>query len=103
MNSNEDATRGIADPSIRSLPEEIEVAVVGAGPVGLTMATILAAYGVRTAVFDRAAGPARYSRAAVIHARTLETLEPLSVVDEMLHRGVVVPHFGVRRSPAHRS
>jgi 2-polyprenyl-6-methoxyphenol hydroxylase-like FAD-dependent oxidoreductase len=60
------------------------------------MATILAAYGVRTAVFDRAAGPARYSRAAVIHARTLETLESLGIVDEMLHRGVVVPHFGVR-------
>ena len=51
MNGNEDATRGRADPSLRSLPEEVEVAVVGAGPVGLTMATMLAAYGVRTALF----------------------------------------------------
>jgi 2-polyprenyl-6-methoxyphenol hydroxylase-like FAD-dependent oxidoreductase len=93
---NEEARNSTEGPSVPPLPEEIEVAVVGAGPVGLTMATILAAYGVRTALFDRAAGPARYSRAAVIHARTLETLEPLGIVDQMLHRGVVVPHFGVR-------
>ncbi|MDQ3590103.1 MAG: FAD-dependent monooxygenase [Actinomycetota bacterium] len=95
-NGNEEDRSGTAGYSVPPLPENIEVAVVGAGPVGLTMATILAAYGVRAVVFDRAAGPARYSRAAVIHARTLETLEPLGVVDEMLHRGVVVPHFGVR-------
>jgi 2-polyprenyl-6-methoxyphenol hydroxylase-like FAD-dependent oxidoreductase len=78
------------------MPNEVEVAVVGAGPVGLTMATILAAYGIRTVVLDRAAGPASHSRAAVVHARTLETLGPLGIVDEALRRGVVVPHFGVR-------
>jgi 2-polyprenyl-6-methoxyphenol hydroxylase-like FAD-dependent oxidoreductase len=95
MNGNEPAI-GTAGPEDRSVPDEVEVAVIGAGPVGLTIATLLAAYGIRTAVFDRATGPARYSRAAVIHARTLETLEPLGVVDEMLSKGVVVPHFGVR-------
>ena len=95
MNGNKRATNTVR-PTLRSIPSEVEVAIVGAGPVGLTMATMLSAYGVRTAVFDRAAGPARYSRAAVIHARTLETLEPLGVVNEMLRRGTVVPHFGIR-------
>ena len=95
MNGDEHATRtsGTTD---RSLTEEVEVAVVGAGPTGLTLAVMLSGYGIRTAVLDGAAGPARHSRAAVVHARTLETLEPLGVVGEMLGGGVVVPHFGVR-------
>src|SRR5919112_2692496 len=92
---SEDATRtsGTAD---RSMPDEVEVAVVGAGPTGLTLAGMLSGYGIQTAVLDGAAGTARHSRAAVVHARTLETLEPLDVVGEMLGGGVVVPHFGVR-------
>jgi thioredoxin reductase len=74
MNDREHATHA-ADSISRSMPDEVEVAVVGAGPVGLTMATMLAAYGIRTVVLDRAAGPAAHSRAAVIQARTLETLK----------------------------
>lgn len=80
----------------RPFPEEVEVAVVGAGPTGLMLAALLCAYGIRTAVLDRATGPAGQSRAAVIQARTLETLEPLGVASEILGRGVVVPHFGIR-------
>src|SRR5215212_7180416 len=95
MNDREHATQA-ADSRSRSMPDEIEVVVVGAGPVGLTMASMLAAYGIRTVVLDRAAGPAGHSRAAVVHARTLETLEPLGIVEEAVRRGVVVPHFGVR-------
>jgi 2-polyprenyl-6-methoxyphenol hydroxylase-like FAD-dependent oxidoreductase len=95
MNGNEHAIRtsGATD---RSLPDKVEVAIVGAGPAGLTLAGMLSGYGIRTAVFDGDAGPARHSQAAVVHARTLETLEPLGVADEMLGGGVVVPHFGVR-------
>jgi len=95
MNGNEDATR-TSHTTDRSLPDEVEVAVVGAGPTGLTLAGMLSGYGIQTAVLDGAAGPARHSRAAVVHARTLETLEPLGVADEMIGGGVVVPHFGVR-------
>jgi 2-polyprenyl-6-methoxyphenol hydroxylase-like FAD-dependent oxidoreductase len=95
MNGIEHAIR-TSGASDLSLPDEVEVAVVGAGPTGLTLAAMLSGYGIRTAVLDGAAGPARHSRAAVVHARTLETLEPLDVVDEMLGAGVVVPHFGVR-------
>ena len=95
MSDNEHTGR-MEDTAARPVPEEAEVVVVGAGPVGLTVATMLAAYGIRAVVLDRAAEPAGHSRAAVIHARTLETLESLGVVDEALRRGVVVPHFGVR-------
>ena len=83
------------EASAQPLSDEVEVAVVGAGPVGLTMAAMLAGYGARVAVLEKATGPAAHSRAAVVHARTLETLETLGIVDEMLDRGVVVPHFGI--------
>ena len=82
MNRNENAH--MVDPSVGAGPDEVEVAVVGVGPVGLTAAAMLAGYGVRVAVLDGAAGPAPYSRAAVVHVRTMETLAPLGVVDEMV-------------------
>jgi 2-polyprenyl-6-methoxyphenol hydroxylase-like FAD-dependent oxidoreductase len=80
MNGNEHATRtsGTTD---RSPTEEVEVAVIGYGPTGLALAVMLSGYGIRTAVLDGAAGPARHSRTAVVHARTLE---PLGVAGEML-------------------
>ena len=95
MNDREYATHA-TDSRSRPMPDEVDVAVVGAGPVGLTIASMLEAYGIRIVVLDRAIGPASHSRAAVVHARTLETLEPLGIVEEAVRKGVIVPHFGVR-------
>ena len=60
------------DVRARLVPDEVEVAVVGAGPTGLTAAAMLAAYGIRTVVLDGADEPAGHFRAAVVHARTLD-------------------------------
>lgn len=46
MNGNEHTTR-TSGTTGRSLPEEVEVAVVGAGPTGLTLAGILSGYGIK--------------------------------------------------------
>jgi 2-polyprenyl-6-methoxyphenol hydroxylase-like FAD-dependent oxidoreductase len=72
------------------------VLVCGAGPVGLTLGNRLAAAGVDHVLIDRAEAGANTSRAAVVHARTLEVLDELGVTDALVTRGVVVPRFTVR-------
>jgi 2-polyprenyl-6-methoxyphenol hydroxylase-like FAD-dependent oxidoreductase len=52
-----------------------QVLVVGAGPVGLTMAAELARYGVLVRVVDKAAQRTDKSKALVLWSRTLELLE----------------------------
>jgi 2-polyprenyl-6-methoxyphenol hydroxylase-like FAD-dependent oxidoreductase len=67
------------------------ILIVGAGPTGLTMAAVLARYGVRPRVIDRAVVPPDdRSRAVVIQARTLELFEDLGIVREVLENGLVV-------------
>jgi 2-polyprenyl-6-methoxyphenol hydroxylase-like FAD-dependent oxidoreductase len=52
-----------------------DVLVVGAGPVGLTMAAELARYGVRVRILERAASATDKSKALVVWSRTLELLD----------------------------
>ena len=79
-----------------TLPTRTDVLVVGAGPTGLALACALAARGVEALVVDRLAQGGNTSRAAVLHARTLEVLEDVGVTDELRQRGVVVPRFTIR-------
>ncbi|HEY2194055.1 MAG TPA: FAD-dependent monooxygenase [Actinomycetospora sp.] len=78
------------------LPTRTTVLVSGAGPVGLALATRLAAGGVDHVVVDQAVAGANTSRAAVVHARTLEVLDTLGLAEPLIDRGVVVPRFAVR-------
>lgn len=78
------------------LPRSADVLIVGAGPVGLTAAASLAARGVDAVLVDKAAAVSDTSRAAVIHARTLEVLRDIEVTDELVRRGLIVPRFTVR-------
>ncbi|MGV9610612.1 FAD-dependent monooxygenase [Nocardia xishanensis] len=75
------------------LPRTTSVLVVGAGPAGLTAAITLADAGVDVVVLDRLAEGANTSRAAVVHARTLEVLAELGIAEELILRGIPVPRF----------
>lgn len=79
-----------------ALPATTDVVIVGAGPTGLALGCVLAAEGVRFALLDRLAEGANTSRAAVVHARTLEVLEALQVADRLRAAGQVVPRFTPR-------
>jgi 2-polyprenyl-6-methoxyphenol hydroxylase-like FAD-dependent oxidoreductase len=83
-----------AEPS--PLPAATDVLVVGAGPTGLTLACVLASRGVPFVLVDRLTHGASTSRAAVVHARTLEALEALDVTRRLREQGHVVPRFTVR-------
>jgi 2-polyprenyl-6-methoxyphenol hydroxylase-like FAD-dependent oxidoreductase len=65
----------------------VDVLVVGAGPTGLMLASTLHAFGVRLRIVDRLIDRAHESRALVVHARSLEILRDLGVVETILRRG----------------
>jgi 2-polyprenyl-6-methoxyphenol hydroxylase-like FAD-dependent oxidoreductase len=73
-----------------------DVLIVGAGPTGLTLATALATRSIQTTVIDREAAGANSSRAAVVHARTLEVLESIGVTGRLLKLGIHAPQFTMR-------
>lgn len=78
------------------LPQETDVLIVGAGPTGLALAVTLQQAGVRPVIVDRLPAGQNTSRAAVIHAHTLEVLQPLGVTDELERRGLPLTRFALR-------
>jgi len=83
-------------PHLPAAEFDADVLVVGAGPSGLTLAAALVQRGVRVPVVDRQAEGANTSRAAVVHARTLEVLEPLDVARRLVARGLQAQRFTIR-------
>src|SRR5438445_5724725 len=73
-----------------------DIVVVGAGPTGLSLAAELRRLGVSALIVDRQAAGDNTSRACVVHARTLEVLEPLGVTAELLQQGLAVAIFRIR-------
>ncbi|MFG2052034.1 FAD-dependent monooxygenase [Micromonospora sp. NPDC048935] len=69
------------------LPGRTDVLIVGGGPVGLALACALRTAGVDHVVVERRSAPAPYSRAAALHARTLESLAAVGVAEDMVARG----------------
>jgi 3-(3-hydroxy-phenyl)propionate hydroxylase len=67
-----------------------DVAVIGAGPVGLTLALGLARRGVNAIVLERDVDTAEHSRAPAIWPPTQRILAELGVLDSLLDTGIVV-------------
>jgi len=64
------------------------VLVVGAGPVGLTMALALRRQGVALRIIDKAAARTDKSKALVVWPRTLELLDILRCADDFIAAGI---------------
>jgi 2-polyprenyl-6-methoxyphenol hydroxylase-like FAD-dependent oxidoreductase len=78
------------------LTDTCDVLIVGAGPVGLAAAVTLAQRGVRPLLIEKAETPQTTSRAAVIHAHTLEVLDKIGVAGDMLAEGKKIEKFAFR-------
>ena len=66
----------------------LDALVVGAGPVGLVLASELRRHGAGCRIVDRAAGPTDKSKAVILHARTIEHLDQLALEQAFIERGV---------------
>lgn len=75
---------------------DTEVLIVGAGPTGTALAIALQQAGVAHLLVDKLEQGQNTSRAAVIHAHTLEMLEELGVSGELAKRGMKLANFVIR-------
>ncbi|WP_437115474.1 FAD-dependent monooxygenase [Streptomyces griseoviridis] len=64
-------------------PEQTQVVVVGAGPVGLMLAAELRLGGARVVVLERLPAPTTESRASTLHARTMELFDSRGLLDAL--------------------
>ncbi|MGE3275128.1 MAG: FAD-dependent oxidoreductase [Vicinamibacterales bacterium] len=78
------------DQTITRSPD-VDVAIVGAGPVGLTLALALARRGRRVWVLEKDPGPAEHSRAPAVWPGTQEILASLGVIDDFARHALHVP------------
>lgn len=75
----------------------LQALIVGAGPVGLTLAAELARYGVSVRLIDKSPQPTQTSKALVVWARTLELMDRMGCKQAFLDAGLRA-HGGTLRS-----
>lgn len=75
-------------PANATLPGSVPVVIVGAGPVGMTLALDLSRYGIRSVLLDDDEKLCDGSRAIVIQRNPLEIWDRLGVVRPMTEKGV---------------
>lgn len=75
------------------LPDKVEVAIIGAGPAGLTAALLLGHYGIRTAVIERNDQTSALPKAIVVDDEYMRLLDRLGLSGDM--KGHTSAPFGV--------
>ncbi len=66
----------------------LDALIVGAGPVGLTLATALSHQGLKYRVIDKNAAPTDKSKALILWSRSLELFAPLGITPAFIDRGI---------------
>src|SRR5437868_7753177 len=66
---------------------DVDVLIVGAGPTGLTLACLLAQYGVKFKIIEKNKTITTRSKALAVQARTLELFEQFGLAERALDQG----------------
>jgi 2-polyprenyl-6-methoxyphenol hydroxylase-like FAD-dependent oxidoreductase len=82
--------------TVEATPLDTDVLIVGAGPTGLALANQLLQAGITPMIVDKLTTGQNTSRAAVIHAHTLEVLEQIGVSDRLVADGLRLTSFSIR-------
>lgn len=72
------------------------ILIVGAGPVGLTMAAELMRYGAPVRLIDQSPEPTRTSKALVVWSRTLELIDRMGCTQAFLDAGLQAHRVAIR-------
>jgi 2-polyprenyl-6-methoxyphenol hydroxylase-like FAD-dependent oxidoreductase len=79
---------------------DCEVAIAGAGPVGLTLAYLLSLQGISVVVVERAAGLTEDLRASTFHPPTLDMLDTIGLGGNLVSEGLICPDWQIRLHPS---
>jgi len=81
-----------------SSESSVPALIVGAGPVGMTMAAALVRHGIGVRIIDKSPTPTDKSKALVVWARTLELLDPVASAQPFLRAGRFVKAANINGS-----
>jgi 3-(3-hydroxy-phenyl)propionate hydroxylase len=79
--------------------QDVEVAIVGGGPVGLCLALLLARSGIEVVVFEKDEEIGEDLRASTFHPPTLDLLDRLGISATLVAQGLICPHWQIRLHP----
>jgi 2-polyprenyl-6-methoxyphenol hydroxylase-like FAD-dependent oxidoreductase len=66
-----------------------DVAIIGAGPTGLSLACQFVRYGIDFVIVEKNEGLTPYSKALGVHARTLEIFEQIGLAQQAVSEGAI--------------
>lgn len=76
--------------------EQTQILIVGAGPVGMTLAILLRQYVIPFRIIDKSSGLSTSSKAMAIHSRTLEVFRELGIADQAVAQGFAIRTFSIQ-------
>ncbi len=81
------------------MKRDAEVIIVGGGPVGLCLASLLGQAGIFVIVLEAAAAIDQDLRASTFHPPTMDKLEQIGATKDLLEQGLVCPDWQIRWHP----